>query len=558
MTQGLIVDGFCGGGGASEGFQIALGRGPDIAINHDADAIAMHTANHPETEHFSKNIWKIDPIEAVHGQPVYAAWFSPDCTHHSKARGTKPMKRNIRDLAWVVVLWAKRARPNVIFLENVEEFQGWGPVGQDGRPCPERKGKTFKKFVGELRRLGYKVKWRESRACDYGDPTIRKRLILIARCDGQPIVFPKPTHGPADHRDVIAGKLQPYKTAADIIDWSLPCPSIFLTREEAKALYRATGIKCNRPLAEATMRRIAKGVMRYVIDAKEPFIVTCNHGGEEFRGQGLDEPFKTVTASRDAHGLIVPTLIQTGYGERPGQAPRVPGLEKPIGTQVAGGCKHAVVATYLQRDFGNSVGHGVDSPVATITPGGGGKAALVSAFLAQHNGGMVGHKAEAPLSTITQRGTNQQVVAAHMINMKGSDQRSAPADAPVSAICAQGKHVGLVSAFLTKYYGQGGQWSDPRDPAHTIRTKDCQALVTVNINGSDYAIVDIGMRMLTPRERFLAQGFRPDYIIDHGADGKPLTGEAQGRMCGNAVCPNWAAAHIRANLDVAVEERVAA
>jgi DNA (cytosine-5)-methyltransferase 1 len=276
MMRELIIDSFAGGGGASTGITAALGRSPDYAINHDREALAMHAANHPETIHLSKNIWQVDPMEVVGRRPVGLAWFSPDCKHFSKAKGGRPVKREIRDLAWTVVLWAKRVRPRVILLENVEEFADWGPlvITDEGqwRPCPERRGATFKRWVGELRRLGYRVEWRELRACDYGAPTIRKRLFLIARRDGKKIIWPTPTHAAPNDRDVIAGRKLPWRTAAEIIDWSLPCHSIFLTRAEG----RAVGV--NRPLAEATMTRIAKGVKRYVLDAAQPFVIPRRPG----------------------------------------------------------------------------------------------------------------------------------------------------------------------------------------------------------------------------------------------------------------------------------------
>lgn len=496
MNGELIIDNFAGGGGASLGIELALGRGPDIAINHDREAIAMHLANHPNTRHFCEDVWQVDPLEATAGRPVGLAWFSPDCKHFSKAKGGKPVEKKIRGLAWVVIRWAAKVKPRVIILENVEEFQEWGPLLKDGSPCPVRKGHTFRRWKKQLENLGYQVECRELRACDYGAPTIRKRLFIIARCDGRPIIWPAPTHG--------AGRL-PYRTAAECIDWSLPCPSIF---------------ECKRPLAEATMRRIAKGIFRYVINAKEPFIVTCNHGKEGFRGQGVNEPMKTITASRDAHGLIVPTLIQTGYGERPGQSPRVPGLDKPLGTVVASGQKHA----------------------------------LVAAFLAQHNTGMTGHDARKPLSTITARGTQQQLVTSHLVKLYGTCRDGQDNRQPMPTVRAEGTHVGEVRAFLVKYYGTD---QDPqlREPLHTVTTKDRFGLVTVQ--GEDYYIADIGMRMLQPRELYRAQGFPDSYRIDIEVNGKPLTKTAQVRMCGNSVCPPIAKAIVEANL-LASEQEVAA
>jgi DNA (cytosine-5)-methyltransferase 1 len=593
MTE-LIIDSFAGGGGASLGIEMALGRSPDYAINHDEKALAMHQANHPNTEHLSKNIWQIDPMDVVGRRPVGLLWASPDCKHFSKAKGGKPVKRNVRDLAWTVVLWAKRARPRVIILENVEEFRDWGPLTLDGKPCKDRKGQTFAKWVKELKRLGYKVEWRELRACDYGAPTIRKRLFVIARRDGQPIVWPEPTHGAPDSDGVKAGRLQPWRTAAEIIDWSLPCPSIFDSAEEIKALY---GIRAKRPLADATLRRIARGVSKFVLNAKRPFIVVCNHGGDWFRGQSVDEPIATLTASRDAFGVvaphitkfrsgatghalneplatvtangeskrpggavplgivapvltygqqgggnrpidephhtvtasrkdtnavIAPTLIQTGFGEREGQAPRAPGLDKPVGTQVAGASKHAVVA----------------------------------AFMAQHNAGprpgQQAKAADAPMSTVTTTGAQQGVVAAHLSWMYTSNVRGGEGglDRPAKTILAGGQHAALVAAFMDSYYGTD-QAPAMDGPMPTDTTRDRRSLVTVDIDGETFVISDIGLRMLTPRERFRAQGFHDGYIIDRGVlpDGStiPLTQEVQGRCCGNSVCPPLAQALVEAN-----------
>jgi len=607
QTNEIIVDNFAGGGGASTGIWMALGRHPDVAINHDDQAVELHKANHPTTLHYCQSVWAADPQEIAKGRPVGLAWFSPDCKHFSKAKGGKPVEKNIRDLAWVVVLWAQRVKPRVIFLENVEEFKDWGPLveAEDGklRPCPVQKGIEFKRWIRELKKAGYKVEHRELRACDYGAPTIRKRLFVIARRDGQPIVWPRATHGGPHNPDVISGKLLPWRTAAEIIDWSLPCASIFMEPAEARRL----GLK--RPLAAATMARIARGVKRYVIDAARPFIVPVTHQGD-FRVNSVDEPTRTATtAKRGEHALVSPTLvgvggragqsrprgadeptatstskydtalvatnllhvahgeadkngkkrrgrgaipaseplptiaaspglaavattlIQTGYGEREGQAPRVPGLDKPLGTPVAGGVKHAAVA----------------------------------AFLAQHNTGVVGHAADEPVSTLSGKGSQQQIVAAHMTQLRGSKKDGRPADVPTSAVMAQGRHEGLVqtalapaswpgrarevAAFLAEYYGEGGQWCDPAAPINTVPTRDRFALVTVD--GQEYVIADIGMRMLTPRELYRAQGFPVDYKIEITFKGRPLPKDAQVRMCGNSVCPDVAAALVRVNFAAA-------
>ncbi len=347
----IAVDLFAGGGGASEGFAQALGRSPTVAINHDPVAIAMHAANHPDTLHLCGDVWSYDPRAVCKGRRVGALWASPDCKHFSKAKNGPPVRsKKIRSLAWVVVKWARLARPRVIMLENVEEFQDWGPLLADGTPCPERKGLTFRRWVSDLRREGYEVEWRELRACDYGAPTSRKRLFLIARCDGRPITWPAPTHGKYGAR--------PWRTAAECIDWSVPCPSIF-GREK--------------PLVEATLRRIARGVQKHVVEDPEPFVV-----------------------NGAAH-----TLIQTSWGERVGQAPRVPGLHKPIGTQVAGGVKHALVSAFLTKNYGGHEGRGATLrlPMSTITTRD--HHALTTAFLIQYNGTSESHSLRLPLGTLT-------------------------------------------------------------------------------------------------------------------------------------------------------------
>ena len=550
----IIIDNFAGGGGASTGIELALGRRVDVAINHDPEAIAMHTANHPETEHHCESVWDIDPRTVKPGRPIGLLWLSPDCKHFSKAKGGKPVEKKIRGLAWVALRWAAIRQPRVIMLENVEEFVTWGPLveGPDGkmRPCPKRKGREFNAFRNALQRHGYQVEHRELRACDYGAPTIRKRLFLIARRDGMPIVWPAATHGNPTSEAVKSGKLKPWRTAAECIDWSLPTPSIF---ERTK------------PLADATCRRIAKGIMRYVVNAAEPFIVTAAHGevspkgvkrwGKGHRsiseplptitasgGYGLvapvltehanassprcmpvDEPLRTICAQTKGghHALIAPTLIRTGYGERPGQAPRAPGLDKPLGTVVAGAAKHA----------------------------------LVAAFLAKHYTGVVGADLREPSPTVTSVDHNS-LVTSNLIKLRnnctGQDVRDL-----IHTITGGAEHFAEVRAFLVKYYGTD---QDPRldEPLHTVTTKDRYGLVTVA--GEEYQITDIGLRMLAPRELFRAQGFPADYIIgDNPAQGLTLTKTAQVRMCGNSVCPPLSAALVASNLaDMAVSRRAAA
>lgn len=436
----LVIDSFAGGGGASTGIEAALGRPVDIAVNHDPEAIAMHRENHPHTRHYCENIWDVDPVEATRGRPVGLAWFSPDCTHFSRAKAGKPRKQSIRGLAWVVLRWAAKVRPRIICLENVAEFETWGPLAS-GKPCPVRKGQTFERWRSQLEALGYELEWRVLAAHEYGAPTTRKRLYLIARCDGEPISWPEPTHGP--------GRRHPFRTAADCIDWTLSCPSIF---ERPK------------PLAEKTLARIAEGMRRYVFEAETPHVVRI--------------------ADRDG----VPTLIQTGYGERPGQTPRVPGLDKPLGTVVAGGTKHALVAAFLAKHYGGVIGHGLDRPIGTVT--------------ARDHHSVV----EAELG-------------------------------------ATGGREDDVRAFLTKYYGTGCG-APLTDPMHTVTSRDRFGLVMVA--GLKYRVTDIGMRMLAPRELYNAQGFPSEYRIEE-AGGKALTKSAQTRMAGNSVVPLMAQKIVAAN-----------
>ena len=517
--HGLIVDNFAGGGGASTGIAQGLGRPVDIAINHDPVAVAMHKANHPTTRHHCQSVFRADPLDVTGGRPVDLAWFSPDCKHHSKAKGGKPRESGVRDLAWVVVLWAERVKPRVIILENVEEFRQWGPLRADGRPCKDRAGDTFNFWVRQIRRAGYKVEWRELRACDYGAPTIRKRLFVIARCDGLPIVWPDPTHAPA-HRVADLG-LKPYRTAAECIDWSLPCPSIFMTADEASDYYRATGIRVRRPLADATMARIAKGVQRYVIDHADPFVVGVGGRMGQSPPRSVSQPFQTMTTKADG-ALVAPYLVPR-YGERDGQEPRC-------------------------RD--------VNEPSPTVVPTAN-HASLVAAFLAQHNTGVTGRAADAPMSTVMRAGCQQALVASHIINLKGSDRRMSGADEPAPTITAGGWHVGEVRAFLAKYYGSGGQVADCRDPAPTATVK--ARLGIVMVHGQQWQIVDIGMRMFTPRELFRANGYPEDYQIDVEVDGRPLTKTEKIAACGNGVPPVWARAISRANLigDVPVAHEAA-
>lgn len=586
MTK-LIIDSFAGGGGASEGIRMALGRDPDVAINHDAEAIAMHVANHPGTRHLNSNVWQVDPLEATGGKPVGLAWFSPDCTHFSKARGGKPVKKHIRDLAWVVVLWAQRVRPDVIMMENVEEFQTWGPLTEDNRPCPIQSGLTFRKWKKELNKAGYKVDHRELRACDYGAPTIRKRLFLIARRDGLPIIWPEPTHGDPKSEAVLSGRLKPWRAAAEIIDWSVPIHSIFLTKEEA----RQFGVK--RPLEFATMRRIARGVKRFVLDAARPFLVSLTHHGGD-RVYSLDEPIHTITgAHRGEKAVVAPVFsyAQQGGASRSADEPLhticastkdqnqlvapfmsrvdmtsaverngINSAETPLNT-ITTSNGLSLAAVHLTKFSENSTGVLPDEPLHTVMAGAP-RHGVVAAFLAQHNAGpnndgLAGRSAEEPVSTVTVTGSQQGLVAAALTQLRGTNKAGRSIGEPAPTIAAEGNHEGVVAAFMNTYYGTE-QAPDLGEPLATVTTKDRFGVVTVTIDGHTYALTDIGMRMLTVRELFSAQGFRADYIIQPIVNGKPLTKTAATRMAGNSCSPWPVAAMVAANVNMPAVEIMAA
>lgn len=548
----LIIDNFAGGGGASTGMEMALGRAVDIAINHDGEAVAMHLANHPYTTHYCEDVWTVDPCKIVKGRPVGLAWFSPDCKHFSKAKGGKPVARKIRGLAWVVVRYAQKVRPRVIMLENVEEFQDWGPLvhvcddnggkkmDANGQavmmPCGINKGQTFYLWKSRLEKLGYRVEWKELRACDYGAPTIRKRLFLVARCDGMPVVWPEPTHGDPKSESVRTGKLLPWRTAADCIDWSIPAPSIF----ERK-----------RPLADATMRRIAKGIMRYVVNNPDPFIVPLTHHGER-RVNDINEPIPTITAAhRGELALVVPVFTEHANAS----SPRCMPSDEPLRTICANtkGGHHAMIEAFLSKHNSRSIGSEFDDPAGTIT--GKSKDSLVTAHLVRQFGQSVGSAPLDPVGTITPGGLGKTgLVTSHLVKLRGTCRDGQEITKPLPTITATGTHVGEVRAFLLKYYGSD---QDPQllDPLHTITTKDRFGLVTVS--GQQYEIVDIGLRMLSPRELFRAQGFDDSYVIDPIYNGKPLTKTAQVRMCGNSVSPYPAAALVRANVRIQSSARMA-
>lgn len=608
----INIDLFAGGGGASLGMEMA-GYRVHAAVNHNPQAVAIHAINHPHTEHWVQDIYTVSPRQVTRGRPVGWMWASPDCTHHSNAKGGPPTRNaRIRELAMVLVdKWLPELdekRPLGIALENVKEFESWGPLDRHGRVIEAEKGLMFQRFVRRLRAFGYKVEWCLMQACDYGAPTIRQRLFLLARRDGGKIVWPTPTHGDPKSEAVKSGKLLPWRTAAECIDWSLPCPSIFDTAEEIKAKY---GLRARRPLADATLRRIAKGIKRYVIDAAEPFIVTCNHSGEHFRGHGVNEPMKTITASRDAHGLVMPFIQHVQHGSAPGGvmpadeplrtvtahpkgggmalvAPVVvtntsghaPGsVEDPLPTLTTGG-QQAVAAAHLQRQFGESVGADCSEPMPTVMPGGGGKTALCAALL-KHYGGVVGQPLDQPLGTITTvdhhsvlgativgaggpsfagkpvpvdqpMGTmlaenHKALATAHICKLRGENVGHG-ADEPLHTVSAQGTHHELVAAFMAAYYGNDAvPGQEMGSPMRTVVGHDRHGLVTVMLDGTPWVIADIGMRMLKPRELARGNGFPDWYVIERGANGKRVTQEAQVAMIGNSVPPDFARALLQAN-----------
>lgn len=522
----------------------------DIAINHDPEAIKMHKANHPNTEHYCENVWAVDPVKACKGHPVALAWFSPDCKHFSKAKGGKPKDKNIRGLAWVALRWAGLVRPRVIMLENVEEFKTWGPLNRGHHPIKAKQGKTFEKFVQQLNDLGYTVEFKELIAADYGAPTMRKRFFMIARCDGKPIVWPEPTHGPADSEAVKAGLLKPYVGAYTQLDFSLPCPSIFDTSEEIKEKY---GIRAVRPLAQKTMDRIARGFIKFVLNNPKPFIIQCNHGGER-RPNDIREPMPTITG-KHGYGIVEPYMVQ--IGQTGFTKDRSKDVREPLTTIVSKNEHCLISPTLIQYHSETSKdgvrGQTIEDPIMTVDSSN--RYGLVTSFLHKYyDGGYkgAGETVENPLPTVTAWDHNS-IVTANLIQMNnhcdGKDIRQ-----PLPTITAGDGHFGEVRAFLIKYYGQGtGQ--DINEPLDTVTARDRFGLVT--IEGVDYQIVDIGLRMLEPRELYGCQGFPDDYIIDHDYTGKTYPRSEQVRRCGNAVCPPIPAALVKANLsELCVAERM--
>lgn len=503
----IIVDNFAGGGGASTGIELATGRSVDIAINHDPEAIKMHKANHPSTEHYCESVWDVDPIKACKGRKVALAWFSPDCKHFSKAKGGKPKDKTIRGLAWVALRWAALVRPRVIILENVEEFKTWGPLNRSHRPIKSKVGSTFQRFVEQLRNLGYQVEFNELVACDYGAPTKRKRFFMIARCDGKSIVWPEPTHGPKDSEMVKVGILKPYVGAHTQLDFNLPCPSIFDTSEKIKEKY---GLRAVRPLAPKTMQRIARGLQKFVIDNEEPFIVQVNHSGSDWNYcNSMNDPLPVIT-SKHGFGIVEPYMVQigqTGFTDD-----RSKSVEEPLTTIVSKNEHCLISPTLIQyHSYENEGirGQGLEEPIMTVD--GSNRYGLVTSFLSKFYKTGIGQDVREPLHTVT----------------------------------TSAGHFGEVRAFLIKYYGQGtGQ--NIKEPLDTVTSNDRFGLVT--IKGIDYQIVDIGLRMLEPKELYGCQGFPKDYIIDKDYEGKSYSRTEQVKRCGNAVPPPFANALVRVNL----------
>lgn len=523
MTEEIIVDSFAGGGGASTGIEVATGRVVNIAINHDADAILMHSVNHPFTEHYQASVWDIDPEEVCKGRPVGLAWFSPDCKHFSKAKGSALVDKHIRGLAWIVLRWAATVRPRVIMLENVEEFQTWGPV-RKGKPVTKKACKTFQQWKWQLMNLGYEIEHRELVAADYGAPTSRKRFVLVARCDGRPIVWPERTHAPADHPDVIAGKLLPWRSAAEIIDWTQTMYSIFATKQELKERY---GVNAVRPLADNTLRRIIRGVDKFTIKIGKPFLVPTGYGD-----------------------MSAANLIQ--YHTEQTEAARVNGLTEPMPTVDASN-RYGLTAAHLTEYYGNGQPVDLRDPAHTVTAHD--REALTAVHLDKYfSGGYsgCGNSADEPITTITAE-PRHSICAAHIVEFKGQDKGQSAADS-LRTITASAGEFGVCSVKIERYaHGEElGYWPQIRE----LLNKYCgytlaeDEILLLNIGGVWYFISDIGLRMLTPRELYNAMGFPPDYIIDFvdPKTGKEYSKSAKVARCGNAVCPPMAEAVVRANL----------
>ena len=575
----IIVDNFAGGGGASTGIELAAGRPVAIAINHDPDAILLHKTNHPYTEHLQASVWDVDPVAVCSGRPVGLAWFSPDCKHFSKAKGAALVDRNIRGLAWIVLRWAALVRPRVIMLENVEEFQTWGPV-RKGKPVKSKAGQTFRKWKQQLEDLGYVIEHRELVAADYGAPTTRKRFVLVARCDGKPIVWPEPTHGPWDSEEVKAGKLLPWRSAAEIIDWKIPGYSIFDSKQEILERY---GVKVVRPLAENTMRRVIRGVDKFTIRSGEPFIIQQKFDNQ---AQNISRPLTTVTAV-GAHELCQPVIAPFAVECNHGGDGHTRSVEEPINTltgKYTGGLCEPIMIPYTFSNTGGSVGAHAGEPVHTVRTGGGGQIlsaanliqyhteqtenvraaglsgpintvdasnryGLTCANLVEYYGNGVPLDLSEPMHTVTAH-DREALCAAHIVEFKGQDIGQSVAS-PLRTITASAGEFAQCRAWLAKANGGNlGHWPEIRE----LLNRHCgyhladDEVILLMIRGTLYYIADITLRMLTPRELYNAMGFPPDYIIDRDYMGNAYGKTKQVARCGNAVCPPLAEAMVRANL----------
>lgn len=577
----IIVDLFAGGGGTSTGIEQALGFPPHVAINHDEEAISMHRINHPFTRHYVSDVFEVCPRDMVislGNRPVAALHLSPDCTHHSQARGGQPRDRKIRALSWIGLRWAGQVRPRFISLENVAQILKWGPLiakrdKKTGRvtkldgtiakpgertpielqylvPDPKRAGQTWNRFVSMLKGLGYIVEWRQLVAADYGTPTTRKRLFMLARCDGQPIVWPKATHAAKPEKG-----LKQWRSAAECIDFADLGTSIFSRKK---------------PLADATMRRIALGMQKYVLNNASPFIIQTGYGERERqapRVPDINTPLGTAVAGGVKHAIVSPVVIQASHGDgKPGGVQRwgtgCKGSDTPIGTITAGGGDHAIATAYFAHLRNNCDAKDVDAPLSTLTSGGG-HHGLITAHMTAMSQNVIGTDLREPMQTVLAGATRYGLVSAYLSSYyTDSHDRCRPMEEPAATITTENR-LGLVqcqlseddkagalqvAAFLMRYYGEGGQWADLKDPTHAITTKDRLALVTVFIGGTPYVIVDICLRMLKPRELYKAQGFPTDYIIDHGYNRPTLSKTAQVRMVGNSVPPPVIDAIYRTNL----------
>lgn len=570
--DGLIIDNFAGGGGASTGIELALSRFVDYAINHDPDSIAMHRANHPNTIHLCEDVFAVNPVKLCAGRPVLLAWFSPDCKHFSKAKGGKPADKHIRGLAWVAIKWAKTVRPRIIMLENVEEFKTWGPLGEDGRPIKEKTGTTFAKFVKELENCGYKVEFRELVAADYGAPTKRKRFFLIARSDGEPISWPKADFFP---REKCKPGQKTWRSAASIIDFSLPTKSIFNREKD---------------LAEPTKRRIGRGLEKFILKSANPFIIPIGYGenkNQKPRVNDIGDPLMTVVSSTKQN-VVVPFLQDALFAKN--ESRRLLKLEDPHPTVAAVGQHTELLESMLApfmglNNFADS-GRDIQAPLATVTTNN--KEVFLAPklmpFISKNFGGGfsgAGSDVKEPTPTITAVDHNRLIVPV-ITDYKFSND-GGRADEPLGTETTIRSHY-LTSSYLTEYYGNS-ETADAGDPLPTVTSKDRHGLVTVkleksvelanlgnwplvrefinkyttvkvaedqililDVGGHDYFISDIGMRMLTPRELYDAQGFPHDYIIDKDFNGRSYPANKQVARCGNAVPPPFAEALVRANL----------